>query len=90
MEDLILKERKREFMFEGKRWYDLVRYSIHTGSNTFLAEQVTTKYQINGNAIKIRLSDPNALFWPFNKDELKLNRYLKQNPAYGDTEDFVK
>ena len=88
MEDLILKERKREFMFEGKRWYDLVRYSIHTGSNTFLAEQVTTKYQINGNAIKIRLSDPNSLFWPFNKDELKLNRYLKQNPAYGDTEDF--
>ena len=75
-------------MFEGKRWYDLVRYSIHTGSNTFLAEQVTTKYQINGNAIKIRLSDPNSLFWPFNKDELKLNRYLKQNPAYGDTEDF--
>ena len=88
MEDLILKERKREFMFEGKRWFDLVRYSIHTGSNTFLAEQVTTKYQINGNAIKIRLSDPNALFWPFNRDELKLNKHLRQNPAYGDTEDF--
>jgi hypothetical protein len=65
-----------------------VRYSIHTGSNTFLAEQVTTKYQINGNAIKIRLSDPNALFWPFNRDELKLNKHLRQNPAYGDTEDF--
>lgn len=88
MEDLILKERKREFMFEGKRWYDLVRYSIHTGSNTFLANQVTTKYQMNVNAIKIKLSNPNTLFWPFNKEELKLNKNLKQNSAYGDTEDF--
>lgn len=90
MEDLILQERKREFFFEAKRWYDLVRYSIHTGSNTYLAKQATTKYQINVNAIQIKLSDPNALFWPFNKEELKLNRYLRQNPAYGDTEDFIK
>ena len=90
MEDLILQERKREFFFEAKRWYDLVRYSIHTGSNTYLAKQATTKYQINVNAIQIKLSDPNALFWPFNKDELKLNKYLRQNPAYGDTEDFIK
>ena len=90
MEDLILQERKREFFFEAKRWYDLVRYSIRTGSNTYLAKQATTKYQINVNAIQIKLSDPNALFWPFNKDELKLNKYLRQNPAYGDTEDFIK
>ncbi len=88
MEDLILQERKREFMFEGKRWYDLERYSIQTGNNNYLSKQVTTKYQVNVNAIQIKLSDPNTLFWPFNKNELKLNRNLKQNPAYGDTEDF--
>ena len=90
MEDLILQERKREFMFEGKRWYDLARYAIRTGNNNYISKQATVKYQINVNAIQIKLSNPLTLFWPFNKNELKLNRYLKQNPAYGDTEDFQK
>jgi hypothetical protein len=90
MEDLVLQERKRDLMFEGKRWYDLVRYSIRMGNNNYLSNQATVKYQINGNAIKIRLSNPYAIFWPYNKNELKLNRNLKQNPAYGDTEDFQK
>ena len=27
MEDLVLQERKRDLMFEGKRWYDLLRFS---------------------------------------------------------------
>jgi hypothetical protein len=60
------------------------------GNNNYLSNQATVKYQINGNAIKIRLSNPYAIFWPYNKNELKLNRNLKQNPAYGDTEDFQK
>lgn len=90
LEDLILPERKREFMFEGKRWYDLVRYSIRVGNNTYLSKQATTKYQINVNAIQIKLSNPYTLFWPINKDELKRNINLKQNPAYGDTEDFQR
>ena len=90
MEDLILQERKRDLMFEGKRWYDLVRYSIRTGNNSYLSKQATVKYQINVNSIQIRLSNPYTLFWPLNKNELKLNRKLKQNPAYGDTEDFQR
>ena len=90
LEDLILPERKREFMFEGKRWYDLVRYSIRVGNNSYLAKQATTKYQINVNAIQIKLSNPYTLFWPINKDELKRNINLRQNPAYGDTEDFQR
>jgi hypothetical protein len=90
MEDLVLQERKRDLMFEGKRWYDLVRYSIRTGNNSYLSKQATVKYQINVNSIQIRLSNPYTLFWPLNKNELKLNRKLKQNPAYGDTEDFQK
>lgn len=90
MEDLILQERKREFMFEGKRWYDLARYAIRTGNNSYLSKQATVKYQVNVNAIQIKLSNPYTLFWPINKDELKRNINLKQNPAYGDTEDFQK
>lgn len=90
MEDLILQERKREFMFEGKRWYDLARYSIRVGNNNYLSRQVTAKYEINVSAIQIKLSNPYTLFWPINKEELKLNSNLKQNPAYGDTEDFQR
>lgn len=90
MEDLILQERKREFMFEGKRWYDLARYAIRTGNNSYLSKQATVKYQVNVNAIQIKLSNPYTLFWPINKDELKRNINLKQNPAYGDTEDFQR
>lgn len=43
MEELILQERLREFCFEGKRWYDLLRYSFrHTEGidySTTLAQQ---------------------------------------------------
>ena len=32
MENLVLAERQRELMFEGKRWYDLVRRSMRDGN----------------------------------------------------------
>jgi hypothetical protein len=41
-------------------------------------------------AIKIQLADINAIFWPYNRDELKKNLLLRQNSAYSDTEDFQK
>lgn len=92
--NLLLDERNREFMYEGKRWYDLVRFSLRDGNTQTLASKVTTveeKYRgSNANAIKIKLSDPNIIFLPYFRDELKLNHYLKQNPAYSDTEDFIQ
>ena len=88
MEDLLLAERNRELMFEGKRWYDLVRVSLRDGSTQRLVSKATVKYKDNVNRIKIKLSDPNIIFFPYNRDELKLNPYLKQNSAYGNTEEF--
>lgn len=88
MEDLLLAERNREFMFEGKRWYDLVRVSLRDGSTQRLVSKAALKYKDNVNRIKIKLSDPNIIFFPYNRDELKLNPYLKQNSAYGNTEEF--
>lgn len=90
MEELLMMERKREFMFEGKRWFDLVRKSLRDGSTTYLATQATAKQKENAVAIKIQLSDPNAMFWPYNRDELKKNNLLKQNSAYSDSEEFQK
>ncbi len=91
---LLLDERNREFMYEGKRWYDLVRFSLRDGNTQTLVSKVTTvedKFRgSNANAIKIKLSDPNIIFLPYYREELKLNHYLKQNSAYSDTEDFVQ
>lgn len=90
MEKLLMLERKREFMFEGKRWFDLVRKSLRDGNTNYLANEATKKQKENAVAIKIQFADINTIFWPYNKEELKKNTLLKQNSAYSDTEDFQK
>ena len=87
MENLLLEERQREFLFEGKRWFDLVRMARRDGNNTRLSTLVTRKYIDNVNAIRIKLANPNRIYFPYSKSELKVNPLLKQNTAYNDTED---
>lgn len=87
MEELLLDERQREFLFEGKRWYDLVRVARRDGKNTRLVNLVTRKYQENVNALKIKLADPNIIYFPYAKSELKVNPLLNQNPAFTNGED---
>lgn len=83
MEKLVMEERHRELMFEGKRWFDLVRRSRRDGNTDYLVEQVKRKYTTNATAVQSKLSKMDALYWPYNEDELKVNLYLEQNPAYG-------
>ncbi len=87
MEDLLLAERQREFLFEGKRWFDLVRTSRRDGDNSRLISLSTRKYIENVNAIKIKLADPNIIYFPYAKSELKVNPLLVQNPAFTTGED---
>lgn len=82
MEDLVFDERQRELMFEGKRWFDLVRLSRRDGENSRMIEKVLPKFQENTSAIRIKLSTQDVLYWPYNRNELKQNPYLVQNPAY--------
>ncbi|MDD3387080.1 MAG: RagB/SusD family nutrient uptake outer membrane protein [Prevotella sp.] len=86
MENLVLEERHRELMFEGKRWYDLVRKSRRDGNTKYLSGQVLQKYTSNTSAIQDKLAKMDAIFWPYNIDELKVNKNLKQNPAFGSGE----
>ncbi len=89
MEDLLFEERHREFMFEGKRWYDLVRLSRRKGNTDYLASCVARKYTHDLNVIKIKLADPNYIYYPYAKSELKVNPLLVQNPAFNKGEEGV-
>ena len=82
MENLVLDERQRELMFEGKRWFDLVRLCRREGTNDRMIQKVTPKFQENASAMRIKLSTQDVIYWPYARQELKQNPYLKQNPAY--------
>ena len=89
MEELVLKERRREFLFEGKRWFDLVRMARRDGDTERLSQMVLLKYTENVSAVRIKLADMDAIYFPIAKDERKINPLLKQNPAY-EEEEFIQ
>jgi hypothetical protein len=82
-----MDERHREFLFEGKRWFDLVRVARRDGKNDYLIDQVAQKYKEERNTIKIKLADPNIIYFPYSKNELKVNPLLNQNPAFTNSDD---
>lgn len=82
MENLILLERQREFLFEGKRWFDLVRYARLKGNNDIIVMHAIKKQKSNTAAIKVKLSSIDAIYFPYAESELEVNSKLKQNPAY--------
>jgi hypothetical protein len=86
MEELVLLERRRELLFEGKRWFDLVRLARRDGSNSRFLGYAVAKYSDNQSAMRKKLNSADALYFPYSKNELKINPKLKQNPAY-DTEE---
>lgn len=87
MEDLVFQERHREFLFEGKRWFDLIRIARRDGNTDRLIEYAIRKYKQDINVTKIKLMDPNYIYYPYAKSELKVNPLLKQNSAYLKTEE---
>ncbi len=81
-------ERHREFLFEGKRYFDLVRRARREGNTSHLAEAISSR--LEGNAMKIKLSQMDFMYMPIYKDELDVNPNLRQNPVYAESEDVVK
>jgi len=90
MRNLVFDERQREFLFEGKRYYDLLRRIVREGTPTnVVSTYLMKKYTILDQAtVESRLSDINALYMPVNANELKLNSLLIQNPFYTTTTDI--
>jgi len=79
---LVENERRRELLFEGKRYYDLVRRARREGSTTYVSGLLSSKFTQNASAMRIKMAMIEFLYMPFAEDELKRNPLLKQNPAY--------
>ena len=84
LKTLLYNERRRELMFEGKRWFDLVRITLSEGNHGCLSRCLEMKFDAADIvAIKIKFSNPYGLFFPISEEEIeKSNGVLKQNPAY--------
>jgi hypothetical protein len=79
---LVENERRRELLFEGKRYFDLVRRARREGSTTYVSGLLSSKFTQNSSAMRIKMAMIEFLYMPFAEDELKRNPLLKQNPAY--------
>ena len=83
--DYILQERQREFAFEGKRWYDVLR-------NAKRNNYAKVSYILNMASISVpsdrqqvafnKLRDKNSHYLPIYLYELQTNNLLVQNPFY--------
>ncbi|GAO30832.1 RagB/SusD family nutrient uptake outer membrane protein [Geofilum rubicundum] len=80
MTNLVLRERQRELMFEGKRWFDLMRLARREDSPVSLVGYVVKKYAGGSNNLKLSVMD--ALYMPIHIDEFNSNSALEQNPYY--------
>lgn len=92
MEELVMKERQRELMFEGKRWYDLVRRSMRDGNTDELVKAAQNRDGVDGSYLGTFFSKMDAIFWPYNIEETKVNKNLVQNPAFssGENQSYSK
>lgn len=83
--DIILRERAKEFAFEGKRWFDLLRMGRR--NNYERKEDLIERMILNVPAtqklvLSSKLNDPNGWYFPIYVDELEANKNLEQNPYY--------
>lgn len=93
MYELVLKERQREFAFEGKRWYDLVRVALHDNSTQRILDIISNA----GNnpeyfkEYRMTMSTLHSLFFPIAQREIDASDddsddidgpILNQNPVY--------
>ncbi len=112
METLVLEERQRELCFEGKRWFDLMRYNYRhitpsdpsktlaqlsdegvdfPRNDDTMLQLMARKYDATGNGAGViaKMRTEPTLYWPVNVNEMKVNRNLRQNPAYA-TDDLYQ
>ena len=81
----VLDERGREFLLEGKRWFDLLRAAKR---NNFENKQLIIRMILSGADIKqqavlrTKVFDTLSYYLPIPERELIYNQNLEQNPFY--------
>lgn len=81
----VLDERAREFLIEGKRWFDLLRAAKR---NNFENKQIIIDMILSGADIKkqavlrTKVFDTMSYYLPIPEHEIIYNQNLKQNPFY--------
>lgn len=74
----ILQERDKEFVWEGKRWFDLVR--LHDAAGRPLAFSAAANYDDPGAVLDA--SEAYMLLWPIDVNTLNNDPDLENNPGY--------
>jgi len=88
MAQLVLRERQRELLFEGKRWFDLVRVSRREGSTNTLNGFANHKKTESSAPLGATVLD--AMYMPISKSELDANPNMVQNEFYRETTTVTK
>jgi hypothetical protein len=85
MLDALLKERAKEFLAEGKQWFDLLRVAQRDNyryKEYFIEQILAGNPGASAPVIRAQLMNENAHYLPIHIDELRFNRLLVQNPYY--------
>jgi hypothetical protein len=85
VEDFILAERGRELAFEGKRWYDILRFAKRKNyaRKDILVNMVAkTASADRQQSAMNKITDPNSNYFPILQTELNTDLNLVQNPFY--------
>ena len=92
--NLVFDERQREFLFEGKRYFDLLRRMRRDGSPTQVIDTyLIGKYlaqNLDRSTVMSKLNDVDAVYMPIHNDELRANLLLVQNRFYKTSSDIIK
>ena len=81
----LLDERGREFLFEGKRWFDLLRAAKRNGfeNKQIIIDMILSGADIKQQAVlRTRVFDTLSYYLPIPERELIYNNNLEQNPFY--------
>lgn len=75
----ILHERDKEFVWEGKRWFDVIR--LQDANHQSLVFSEVSDYPA-GKPLLNKATESHKLLWPIDVNTLTINDLLEQTPGY--------